>query len=408
MASLLLGVGPPLGSVNILYQGGYKNAITQSFYYAGYIQDDWRITPKLTLNLGLRYDLDTPRTERYDRTNNFDPFILSPLARQVPQFPDLRGGLVYVGVDGRSRHQYIWDRNNWAPRFGLAYQVRRRTVIRLGYAHLFAPSPQASHAAIGTTGFRADNEWLTTLDGITPYRLLSDPFPGGLPGPVGLTQGLLTAVGSSLQGALRADTITPWTMQWNFTIQHEFPAQLLLEAAYVGNRGLQLSRTFYLDLNQLRPEYMALGSQLNQMVDNPFYGIVKSGVLADPKVSRAQLLRPYPQFTSISIITSSGASSSYNALQISANKRFSHGVQFEGSYAWAKNLGDGSPQDNYNIRASRGFVEGDVAHRFVMSYLYELPFGRGRRWGAGASRLLNGLLGGGRSTASPLARAVFR
>jgi hypothetical protein len=112
--------------------------------------------------------------------NTFDPLAVSPLARQQSQFPDLRGGLVFVAVDGRGRHQFPYDRNNLAPRFGLAYQATEKTVIRMGYAHLFGPSPQAAHGNPGNMGFRTDNNWISTLDGITPNPL-SNPYPQGLP-----------------------------------------------------------------------------------------------------------------------------------------------------------------------------------------------------------------------------------
>ncbi len=144
IASMLLGAGT---TGNVLIQG-WKNVASQSYYHAGYIQDDWRITSRLTLNLGLRYDLDTPRTERYNRMNYLDLEAPSPLARVVAGFPDLRGGVVFVGVDGRSRHQYFRDANNLAPRLGLAFQLDSRTVIRAGYSHVFGPSNQAAQGTV--------------------------------------------------------------------------------------------------------------------------------------------------------------------------------------------------------------------------------------------------------------------
>lgn len=111
---------PLLGTGSGDFIQNFKDVAAQSFYHAFYIQDDWRATRKLTLNLGLRYDLDTPRTERYNRMNYFDPFVPSPLAKPAG-LPDLRGGLVFVGVNGVGPYQYNWDRNNLAPRFGFAY-----------------------------------------------------------------------------------------------------------------------------------------------------------------------------------------------------------------------------------------------------------------------------------------------
>lgn len=389
IASLLLGTGS--GS---LIQN-FKDAAAQSTYTAVYFQDDWRVGRRLTLNLGVRYDLDTPRTERYNRMNYFDPFIASPLASKVPEFPDLRGGLVFVGIEGRPRTQYIMDTNNVAPRIGLAYQLEKNTVVRAGFGEIFAISLQQAHGTVGPFGFRQQTPWLSSVDGITPLNLLSNPFPGGIAPPPGASQGLLTQAGANIQAPVR-ETLTPHSYQWNFNVQRNLPADVLLEVAYVGSRGLQLTRNDEsgLSLNQLDPKWMSLGSQLNQTVDNPFYGIVNSGVLATPRVSRAQLLRPYPQFTDVIPLYSTGASSNYHALQVSFSKRYSRGIQFEGSYTWAKAIDEGmSHQNSYNIRASRGLTSYDIAHRFVVSYIYELPFGRGRRFGSGWNKWVNALLG---------------
>ncbi len=392
-ASLLLGTG---SSGNVLIQN-WKNVASQNFYLAGYAQDDWRVNQKLTLNLGVRYDFETPRTERYDRMNYFDPSAPSPLATKVSAFPRLTGGVAFVGVDGNSRYQYEKDVNNIAPRVGLAYQFTPKTVVRAGYGHFFGASPQQAQGTIGPFGFRTENPWVTTLDGITPFNLLRNPYPQGFRPSPGAAEGLLTQVGANLQAPLR-DTIVPWSMQWNLNIQRELPWQTTLEVAYVGTRGLQLSRNGEggLSLNQLDPRHMALGSQLNQLVDNPFFGIINNGTaLAQPRISRAQLLRPYPQFTDIIPLFSSGASSNYHALQVNFSKRMSQGVLIEGNYTWAKNIEEGeSHQNSYFIRGDRSLAGIDIAHRFVASYLYELPFGKGRKFGGGGPRIVDAVIGG--------------
>jgi hypothetical protein len=391
IAGLLLGTG---GSGSLIQN--FKDAAAQSIYTALYFQDDWRITKRLTLNLGLRYDLDTPRTERYDRMNYFDPFAPSPLGSRVPGYSQLRGGLVFVGVDGRPRTQYIMDKNNLAPRIGFAYQASPNTTIRGGWGNIYAISLQQAHGTVGPFGFRTQTPWVTSIDGITPNYRLSNPFPSGFQAPPGASQGLLTQAGANIQAPVQ-ETLTPYSMQWNLNVQRNLPGEILLEVAYVGTRGLQLSRNDEggLSLNQLDPAYMALGSQLNQTVDNPFLGIVTSGVLANPRVSRAQLLRPYPQFTDIIPLYSTGASANYHSLQTSFSKRFSRGFQFEGSYTWAKAIQEGlSHVDSYYMRASRSLADYDIAHRLVVSYIYELPFGRGRRFGANWNRATHLLLGG--------------
>jgi hypothetical protein len=392
VASFLLGTGT---TGNVLIQG-WKNVASQSFYYAGYVQDDWRVSNRLTLNLGVRYDYDSPRTERYDRMNYFDPNAVSPLAGQVAGFPNLRGGVVFVGVDGNPRHQYTKDLNNWAPRLGLAYQINEKTVLRAGYSHIFGPSNQAAQGTVGPFGFRTEYPWISTTDGITPANLLRNPYPLGFRGLPGAADGLLTQAGANLQSVLQ-DTVTPWSQQWNLNLQRQLPGQISLEVAYVGTRGLQLSRNGEggLDLNQLDPQYLSLGSQLNQQVDNPFFGKGTGGFFAFPRIARGQLLRPFPQFTSIIPLYSSGNSSNYHALQVTFGKRLGKGIQIDGNYAWAKNIEEGlNHQDSYNIRQSRALSSIDIAHRFVVSYLVELPFGRGRRFGATSSRFVNAIIGG--------------
>ncbi len=237
---------------------------------------------------------------------------------------------------------------------------------------------------------------MTTLDGITPFNLLRNPYPQGFRPPPGAAEGLLTAAGAGLQGVLR-DTVTPWSMQWNFNIQRELPGAVMVEIAYVGLRGLQLSRAGEggLSLNQLPASALALGSRLNEQVANPFFGIVNNGVHVGRTIARGQLLRPYPQFTDIIPLYSSGDNSSYHSLQVTLTRRLANGVLLEGSYTWAKNLDYGmNHQDSYNIADSKALADIDLAHRFVMSYLYELPFGRGRRWGSSASSAVQWMLGG--------------
>jgi hypothetical protein len=392
LASFLLGTG---NSGDVLIQN-WKNVAANSFYWAGYAQDDWRVSDRVTLNLGLRYDIDVPRTERYNRMNYFDPDARSPLADRVPAFPDLKGGVVFVGVDGRSRYQYNWDTNNIAPRLGVSYQVDPKTVVRAGYSHMFGPSNQGAQGTVGPFGFRTENLWVTTIDGITPLNLLRNPYPNGFRPSPGAAEGLLTQAGANLQAVLQ-DTPSPWTIQYNVNVQRELPWDAFVEVAYVGTRGYDLSMASEsgLSLNQLDPAHMALGSQLNQQVANPFFGIVNNGVLTQPTISRAQLLRPYPQFTDIIPLFAAGAESRYNALQITGRKRMSAGLTFEGSYTFAKAKEIGmSHQNSYDIEASWALASYDIKHRFVISYLYELPFGRGRRFFSGASGVVNGIIGG--------------
>ncbi|MBL8242106.1 MAG: TonB-dependent receptor [Bryobacterales bacterium] len=390
-ASFLLGAG----SDGNFYQN-WKNVAAQSFYQAFYVQDDWRITRKLTLNVGVRYDFDTPRTERFDRMSWFDPSLTSPLAARVPAFPNLKGGLRFVGVDGNGRSQYTGDWNNLAPRLGFAYQFDEKTAIRGAFAQLFGPSTLSAQGTVGPYGFRVETPWVASLNGITPLNLLSNPFPAGFQPVPGSSQGALTAIGSNLDAPL-SNTNTPYTLQYNLTIQRELPGAILLETAYVANRGRQLSRGGEggFTLNQVDPQYLSLGNQLTQLVANPFFGQGGSGVVANAQVSRAQLLRPYPQFGAIYPLFSQGATSNYDSLQVTFSKRYARGIVFEGSYVWAKAIDEGtSYQDSYNARASRAVSSVHVPQRLVFSGVYEMPFGRGRQFGKDMSRWMDLIAGG--------------
>jgi hypothetical protein len=392
IASLLLGTGT---TGNVLIRN-WKNVASQSYYHGLYIQDDWRVTQKLTLNIGLRYDLDLPRTERYDRMNWFDPYAPSPLAGRVPGFSQLYGGVRFVGVDGNPRTQFHKDLNNLGPRLGFAYQADSKTVIRGAYSHIFGPSRQGAQGTVGPFGFRVEYPWVTTTDGITPFNRLSNPYPEGFRGVPGAADGLLTQAGANLQAFLQ-DSPSPWNIMWNFTIQREFPGDVLLETAYLGNRGLYLSRSGEggMELNQLDPRHLSLGSALNQQVANPFFGLVNNGVHLSRTIARGQLLRPYPQFTDVQPLYDAGSNSIYHSWQNTFKRRFSHGVFFEGSYTWAKLIDTGaSHQNTYDVAASRALAEQDIAHRFVASFVYDLPVGRGRSLDTGDSRLVNAILGG--------------
>jgi hypothetical protein len=385
LASFLLGTG----SSGNFFQN-WKNVASSSFYHAWYIQDDWRVTRKLTLNLGLRYDFDTPRHERFNRMSWFDPTVRSPLANLSP---NLTGGLQFVGVDANPLSQYDGDWNNFAPRVGFAYQANSKTVIRGAYGVIFGPSTLSAQGTVGPYGFRVETPWQATLDGITPNALLNNPFPQGFQPVPGARDRLLTAVGGSIEGPLR-ETEVPYTMQYNFTIQRELPGSILLETAYVGNRGRQLSRGGEggFTLNQLPAQYLSLGSQLNQLVDNPIFGV---GFFTNRQIARGQLLRPYPQFLNVFPLFSSGGNSDYDSLQTTFSKRFSKGIAFEGNYTWSKGLDDGtSHQDSYDIRKSRSITGLQFPHRLVFSGVYEIPVGRNRMLGRDMGKAVDAIVGG--------------
>src|SRR5262249_50685277 len=154
--------------------------------------------------------------------NWFDPSARSPLA-STPGYSNLTGGVIFVGVDGNPRRQYDGDYNNVAPRLGLAYQLNQKTVIRAGFGQLFGPTSMAAQGTVGPYGFRNDYLWVTSLDnGLTPQNYLRNPFPNGFRALPGSADGLLTGVGGTLEAPLR-NTVTPYTLQWNLTVQRELP-----------------------------------------------------------------------------------------------------------------------------------------------------------------------------------------
>ncbi|MGH9665516.1 MAG: carboxypeptidase regulatory-like domain-containing protein, partial [Bryobacteraceae bacterium] len=397
-ASLMLG----LGSGTLTHN--FKIIDTNSRYWAGYLQDDWKVTDKLTLNLGMRYELFLPRTERHDRQNFMDLTIASPLAGPSG-VADLTGGLVYVGVNGEPRTQVDTNYKNFAPRFGFAYRAMKSTVVRGGYGIFYATQPSEAAATVGATGFRTDTPYLGTLDSVTPNDYLSDPFPGDVFLPVtGSALGLLTNVGQTISAPLRSSPST-YMQNWNLGIQRQLPGSWVVDVSYVGSRGVDL--IWNPSFNQLPVEDLRLGSQLLQNVNNPFYGLItSSGPLSGKQAQLRYLLAPYPQFTGVAWGYQPGASSNYNSVQIRVEKRFSHDlgaiVSFTGSKlmddASSNNTGNfngsGTSQDANNRRGDYSLSTIDVSRRLVASFVYSLPFGHRKRFGSNWNRFTDATLGG--------------
>lgn len=402
-ASMLLGVGTTGSMVQ-----NYKIAVTSSYYYAWYLADDWRISRRLTLNLGLRYEFQVPRTERHDRMNYFDPTVASPLAGPAG-IPGLQGGIVFVGVDGRGPRQFPINWNNIAPRLGFAFQLNPKTVIRGGGGLFYAPSPTEAGGTIGNFGWATTTTYTGSADGLRPSAYISNPFPTGFAPLTGNSQGLLTEIGQAIDEPLPNPKST-YTENWSMGIQRELPSAILIDATYVGNHGVQLIENgeATVNLNQLTPQQVSQGASLLTQVPNPFYGLITVGTLASKTVPEYYLLRPFPQFTSVGPIFQVGGNSSYNALQAKARKRFKGGMTFMVSYTKQKliddnsiisNVGTNASSENiYCRRCDRSVSANDVSQLFVVSGVYQMPFGRGRRFGSGWNRGLDALLGGWQSS----------
>ncbi|MEX2260395.1 MAG: TonB-dependent receptor [Bryobacteraceae bacterium] len=389
-ASFLLGAGASGSEVH-----GIRPAL-ESKSFGFYVQDDWKVSRKLTVNLGLRWDFETGVTERYDRFAVFDPQIGSPLSQQTGL--NLPGGWTFPGkgLDGRSLKSVEWGKI--APRIGFAYQLRPGTVIRTGAGIFYTMAPYGANN-YGTPPFRASTPWVTSVDGVTPTDLLRNPFPNGVLQPEGSANGLLAALGQGLSSPVPSTMTTPYNTQWNFSISQDFGSSMALEVAYAGNKGTNLPITWQMDqlaTNLIRPD-----AGLLDVVPNPFFGIVKVGALSTPTVQRGQLLTPYPHLPGVSFAGASWGNSNFHSFQAKFQKRFSAGSTVVVAYTWSKLISDGGDNAwasagfrDFNCRAcERSISPYDQRHRLVTSYTYELPFGQGKQFGSGWNGLLNALLG---------------
>lgn len=381
MASLLMGYGS--GSLD-----SNTGVSIQNVYYAAYVQDDWRVTPRLTINAGVRYEYESPRTERYNRATRGWAFgAASPV--QAPGL-NLTGGLLYAGVDGRPRGIYAPDRNNVAPRIGFAYSATKKIVLRGGYALSYIPVI----GSVFSDGYSNTTPWIASTDGgLTILNRLSNPFPTGLIPPIGNSLGLGTLVGQSVTFLEPGDRL-PMFHNWQFNIQRELPSQMMIEAAYVGSRGVRLVGPTE-NLNQVFPADFAQGSALKQQVTNPFFGVLTSGALTGRTVAREQLLRPYPQYTGVSRANPAFGNSVYHSLQLKLEKRLAHGLSALVSYTASKNLSDlNTPRDAYNRSIERTVSDFDVPQRLTIAGVFDIPVGRNRHFLANASRAVDLVLGG--------------
>lgn len=394
-ASYLLGAG---SSGSLAY--GLRPA-NSNHYGAGYINDDFRVSRKLALNLGFRWDFEGAVTERYNRLAVIDLNVKNPLSDATKL--DLRGGYLFAGEKeslGR-RGPRAPSLKQLNPRLGFAYTLNPETVIRSAYGIFFGVPAYAANPRFVAGGFTASTPWLATIDGITPTDLLRNPFSRGFNRLRGTADGLLSQVGEALNGPWPEALRPIYNQQWNFTIQRSLTKNMVWEVAYAGNKGTNLSLGAL--QSQLRPELLALGDQLQQLVPNPFAGLIGTGVLSQPTVQRGNLLKPYPQFTSVNAAVSGWGSSNYHALQSRLEQRYARGLNLTLSYTWSKTIDDAADgnwaggantQRNAYCRAcDRSLSSYDQAHRFVGSLNWELPVGKGKAFGGGWNNIANTVLG---------------
>jgi TonB dependent receptor len=441
MASFLMGQmtqAPASNGWGSYYEIQFRPATT-NYQYGFFVQDNWKTTPKLTLNLGLRYDFTLPRTERYNRQNWFDPNVTSPLNGGSVSYNDpVTGALVNVPLKGgevfassSQRTNYVTDWRDFQPRLGFAYQFAHNMVVRGGYGIYYGQSRSGVTGVMpyGGQGFNQSTNVITTYQnlGNTPWLHLNNPFPSGLIQPAGNSLGLMNDIGFDANGPLRtaAANRTPYEQSWSFGIERQLPRNILINAQYIGKKGTHLPFTGsharnYLgawveglpvgDPNAANPCQGLTIACLNSYVNNPFAGVItdpNSG-LASSEVQYYQLLLPYPQFTSLSTEPQLIANSTYHALQLIAEKRYSNGLQFLVSYTWSKSIDDSSNADQ-NVTwlgsfdslqnpnkpwLERSLSTFDIPHVIQLSYSYDLPFGQGRTFLGNMPRWANAIVGG--------------
>jgi hypothetical protein len=395
VASMLLGY-PASGDITDV-----QPYSTTELYAALYFQDDIHVSRRLTMNLGLRWEVEVPRHERYNRLSFFDPSVVSPVAAATG-IPGLKGGLQFPGVNGNPRAQQNTDWNNLGPRFGFAWNAKTRLVLRGGYGITYIPIFTRYYPA-SQQGFSATTSFFSSVDGITPVGVLRNPFPSGVTPALGSGGGLLTSYGQSFTTVLRNAPVG-YNQEFSFNAQYEVAKDLLIDAAYVGNRGVKLPISFNIDA--LNDAYLSQGSALLATVNNPFQPYVAAGALSAATTTQRQLLLPFPQFLGVTANAESVGRSMYHAFQLKVNKRFGNGFSLLAAYTNSKLLTDtgglvtsflevNSPiQNPNNLRLERSVAPQDISQRLVISYVWELPFGRGKKYWSTAPKALDLAVGG--------------
>jgi hypothetical protein len=445
-ADLLVGMGD-YGGIAI-----YPAVANKSVETGLFVQDDWKVTSKLTLNLGLRYEWSTPYTERFNRIqfSDFggDSGVLNPVPgvllglvpginlSGLPLGPTLKGITIYAGPG--DRHVPV-DRNNFAPRIGFAYALTPNTVIR-GGAGIYYGMSVATNFQYAGTAFRKDGAINFTLDNFqTRYATLENPFPAGLPAPEGTQYGPLAEWGYGNGNDLgNTAALNANIYQWSLGVQRMLPGQIVVGVDYSANRSTRLpfggysstrNRDFIPSSISKQFNTVDLNTQLYNTVNNPFQPMFCSAfnpntstcttpgttfnlpdsIYNSPQIPLINLLRPFPQFNGdFEGLPELVANSWYNALQIRFQKRASHYISLEGNYTIAKAIDDsstganafvgllnnGNPQQLDNLRAEYSVSANDAPQRLAVAAVLELPVGRGLWIGRDMNRVLDGFLGG--------------
>jgi hypothetical protein len=424
MADFLLGYADNFSNVNNHYSA---QAVVPAFtagkqvYRALYFNDTWRVTNALSMNLGLRYELQGPWSERFNRLSYFDPGATSYINQFMTAGHSPVMGDVFL-VSPFERNSLPLAKDNTAPRFGIAYSLSRTTVMRSGYGIFWIPD-YVSYALNPSNDMvnAASTTYTGTVDGIHPYSTISLPFPKGISPPPGRslgtegTQQFLTQVEQSIIEVDRGSHPHGYMQQWNLSLEQQLPARLSFVVAYVGSKGTHLAQ-YSQQVNQISDRLLAQAAAefasggrstvtLLESTPNPFLVNGEALALAAPTTTLGQLLRPYPQYFSVELAGQGSSDSIYHSFQLTAQKRFSAGGVLLAAYTNSKLISNtdtltgwlenslGTIQDNNNLRGERSLSSQDVPQRLVISYVLDLPFGQNRHYLAHIGHALNGILG---------------
>ena len=402
LASLLLGYpsGDPGNQSRITVSSPLSAFVN---YYGLYAQDDFRVTPKLTLNYGLRVEHEDGLRERenrftvaFDRSLNPGGALGNVLVNGAP----VRGGLVYAGLGGANEYQGDPPGVKLAPRFGMAYSFTPKTVVRSGYGVYWAPwnYQPVSGVNYGQVGYV--RQTFISQGQFVPTALLGNPFPSGALQPVGNSQGPLTGVGGQIE-FVDQNKGAPWVQQYSVDLARELSDGVSVGIEYVGATGRSLglggSNDGILNINQLDPRHLSLGAALLDQVPNPFFGLPagQGFAVTSPSVQRRQLLRPFPQFADILMRQNTSGRSQYHAAIFKAEKRATNGWGGRINYVYSRLMDNQFGETNfqqpntpealnaYDLDGEYSVGLIDVPHKLTFSPMIELPFGEGKRWATG-------------------------
>ncbi len=411
-ASFLLG-NPNGGSVDRNIDPSFR-----SHYYSAYVQDDFKVTQRLTVNLGLRWDYETPRAERYDRMlRGFGVGQASTIAAQAKASAaaancpacaaGLTGGLIYAGSSGDQRYAFEPKRMNLQPRVGVAFRATSKLVFRGGYGLSYL----GQSASGQQVGFSRSTPLVASTDGnLKPAVTLNDPYPtsiypGGLLQPIGNTQGLATNLGQAVT-AQYLDRPLPYSHQYSAGFQYQLPGNWLVDASYVGNITKRLPISLNLNFVPLELQNSIPVDQrsayFNTQVANPMAGLLPNSGLNNATLTRAQLSYAFPQYSQVTITDVPIGSQHYDSAQFKVTKRFSHGFTATVAYTIAKNLEKVSTLNAQDVNLGsltsstleKRLTQYDVPQQLSVIGTYDLPFGKGRPWMKDANPWINGIIGG--------------